>query len=176
MEEINNYKEARKLFPKMPEEIFKLWLDEMIKTNGLPSNESKWEGLLRGRSLLYWSQLNWEKRIIHLNQDMLSQETMKILINIGESNREILISKKCKSLNKENYHSRQMGDVSKEKLENIMKFIKKNSKLPNPLILIQEKTIYEIADGCHRLTAFLFSKESSNLNSLEAWVGKINKI
>ena len=57
----NLHKDARQLLPNMPEEIFNLWFDEQIKNKGWPPEKNYlWKGLLRYKSLDYWTKLQWK--------------------------------------------------------------------------------------------------------------------
>ncbi|MGC1320917.1 MAG: hypothetical protein WA849_01920, partial [Candidatus Udaeobacter sp.] len=53
---------ARSMFPLMPEEVFELWLDERIESNGWPPSGDRWRGALCELSTTTWSAMEWEKK------------------------------------------------------------------------------------------------------------------
>jgi hypothetical protein len=159
----NSYTTARHLLPQMPEEIFSLWFDGRIKANGWPPNGVAWKGALREKSIEYWAKLQWNKCLVKIDYDLLTELSKEIIDSLTEANFH----------NKPNYYSDYLPN-SKSRLDKITKFIKINSKLPNPLIFIYENGKYEIVDGSHRLTAFFQLQKPNNLSrKQEAWIGLV---
>jgi hypothetical protein len=162
----SSYQEARKLFPKMPEEIFKLWLYGRIDSNGWPPQGVRWDGALRLKTLSYWGKLNWKKSLVKLDMDSLTESSQKIIQGLVFAN----------FCGIKNDYSDQMGDDSKKRIEQIISYAEKHSKLPNSLIFIYENGKYEIVDGCHRLATFFWKNEYFPSDLLhDAWIGEIDK-
>ena len=157
-----NYLEARKLFPKIPEEIFTLWLDERIETNGWPIERTFWKGALRSKPIPYWTELEWRKTSIKIDYSLLTVNSQKIIDGLFAANFEGEMNE---------YHEIVSELGSQKRFKKIGEYIKKNGKLPNPLIFIYENGKYEIIDGCHRLTLFLLLKSLNTFQ--EAWVGTL---
>lgn len=166
-----NYIAVRKLLPQMPEEIFKLWFDGRIEANGWPPKGPSWIGALREKPMTYWVNLQWKKCSVEINYDLLTKPSKEIISGLTEANFN----------NKINDYSLCPGLNSNKKLIDIINYIKKHFKLPNPLIFIYDSGKYEIVDGSHRLTVFFLlqkiskeRKERMALNNMqEAWIGEI---
>ena len=161
------YANARQLLFLLPEEIFKLWFDERIKANGWPPNQGVWQGTLRDKSIQYWTKLHWEKTLMKLDYNLLTNSSKEIIEGLIEANFH----------NKINDYSLLLND-SMSRIKSIIDYFKKYSKLPSPLILIYENRKYEIIDGSHRIAVFFFlqsiCKNNIKLNNEhESWIGKI---
>ena len=164
----NPYIAARKLLPQMPEEIFKLWFNGRIEANGWPPSGSSWAGALREKSITYWVRLQWKKCPVKIDYNLLTESSKEIICGLTDANFN----------DKINGYNLYMRHTSKQKLKNILNYIKKHYKLPNPLIFIYANRQYEIVDGSHRLTTFFqlqkLSKERMELDDTqEAWIGEI---
>ena len=164
----NPYIAARKLLPQMPKEIFKLWFNGRIEANGWPPSGPSWVRALREKPMTYWAELQWKKCLVKIDYNLLTESSKEIICGLADANFN----------NKINSYSLYPGLNSKKKLIDIINYIKKHYKLPNPLIFIYANRQYEIVDGSHRLTAFFqlqkLSKERMELdNTQEAWIGEI---
>lgn len=157
--------EARQFLPNMPEEIFTLWFDGRIKSNGWPPNSRIWQGALRYRPLHYWRTLQWEKQRVKLDFEKFTESAKGIVTGlIGAVFNNIL-----------NAYSDPALD-SKSKIFNVLEYVKENNILPKPLIFLQEDNLYEIVDGSHRLAVFFALHSHQNTKSILdetqlAWVG-----
>ena len=159
------FKEARQLLPNMPEEIFTLWFDDRIKSNGWPPNSQMWQGALRYCPLHYWRNQQWEKKRVKLDFEKFTVLAKDIVNGLaGAVFNNIL-----------NAYSDPILD-SKSKISNILEYVRENNILPKPLIFLQEDNLYEIVDGSHRLTVFFALHSHQNTKSMLdetqlAWVG-----
>jgi hypothetical protein len=159
---------ARKLLPQMPEEIFKLWFDDRIEANDWPPSGPSWEGALRKKPMIYWAELQWKKCSVKIDYNLLTESSKEIICGLTNANFN----------NKISAYSFSPRLNSKKKLMDILNYIRKHYKLPNPLIFIYANKQYEIVDGSHRLTIFFqlqkLGKEGMELdNTQEAWIGEI---
>ncbi|MFC1645769.1 hypothetical protein ACFL2Y_01145 [Candidatus Omnitrophota bacterium] len=158
----SHYLEARKMLPKMPEEIFKLWLDGRIRSNGWPPSGTNWQRALRNKPINFWQKLDWNKRIIALRFEIFTEATKNII-------RELI---DARFFGKANSCSDIKG--SSERMSKIIEYIEENNALPGHLILMKDGKFYEIVDGCHRLAAFFKLKVKINIkDNLEVWMGFI---
>ena len=154
--------DARRMFPDMPEEVFE-WFKGRIEANGWPAVGVDWRGALRKKSIEYWQQLVWRKQEVELGYERLTGATQNIIKLLYEAH----------FLSKPNFFSREHG---REKIVDILKYVGENNALPSNLIFLKENHLYEIVDGCHRLTVFFALKWLDNTEVVldytqSAWVG-----
>jgi hypothetical protein len=71
--------QAHAFFPKMPEQLFSLWLDERIEANGWPPTTARWQQVLCFKSLRFWQGLNWKKGELDLAQAQLGRCVERII-------------------------------------------------------------------------------------------------
>ena len=60
----DQFQQARQMFPNIPEEIFTLWFDDRIESNGWPPNTPVWNRALRDKDISFWAILKWAKKEI----------------------------------------------------------------------------------------------------------------
>lgn len=160
--------EARVRFPNMPEEVFE-WFVERIRVLGWPPVSDRWHSALRHKSLNYWQKLKWRKCQLEINRDHLTQETIDII------NR--LFYAVFKGIS--DPVSEYVGD-SAPRIRKMLLYIKDNRRLPGSLIFLEHDGVYDVVDGCHRLTAFYACRHNSEFKDLlsdlqESWVGFISE-
>ncbi len=161
--------QARRILRHMPEEVFELWFDERVSSLGWPPAGTRWDGVLREMSLSQWRQLRWTKQPVVLDQSQLHPGTIHIINGLTEAY----------FVGIPNAYSADMGTGSIVKLQRILQYIGEYHQLPSTLIFVKKGHLYDIVDGCHRLTAYL------NLRAIPAadeqlpdaqvsWVGAID--
>ena len=163
------HEQARALFPLMPEEVFRLWMDERIESNGWPPDTGTWEAALRFRSVGYWQKLHWQKKGVLLIPESLSGETRRIIRSLYQGVFSGIPTEE----------TRYVGD-SRERITGTMRYIAQHGRLPSCLIFLEEDGVYEIVDGCHRLTAFFVCHSDPEFKNRpsqtqEAWVGSVRR-
>lgn len=155
---------ARAALPKVPEEVFSLWLDERIDVLGWNPLHPRWRGLLRNRPLVYWHNLNWQKLDIHLQVSQLNPECQGILSQLlaGLAGLPSIVT--------------AITGNSHARVRNILQYMRANGTWPNSIILANEGTCYLVADGFHRLAAFSKIQCPGSGTFLRhyhsAWIGK----
>ena len=159
---MNAYKHARQLLPKMPEDIFRLWLDGRIEANGWPPVTSVWRGALREKPFEFWQQLEWDRRIVSLSIDKFTSAARGIINGLIEAN----------FMGIPNDYSMTLAD-SKERIANIIEYIASHGSLPSTLILMEDNACYEIVDGSHRLAVFFAVGADAQIKRQkhEIWLG-----
>lgn len=163
----DQFKQARQMFPNIPEEVFTLWFDGRIESNGWPPTAPIWQHTLRYRSPEYWATLKWKTQEIKLEFEKFTEPAKGIITGLIEA----------VFLKTPNVYSAPEFD-SNSKISKIISYIKENNVLPNPLIFLLEGNFYEIVDGSHRLATFFAMRQNRNLEHLLsetqlAWVGYI---
>lgn len=160
------FQEARLTFPSMPEEVFQLWLDDRIRTNGWPPVSLPWLGALRELPLSFWAQAQWNRETITLNYDELTEKAQHIVDGLIQAN----------FYGASNAYSNYLDD-SKQRFNQIIEFVKAEHGLPGKPIFLEVNGLLEIVDGSHRLAAFFEMRrkgvsEAMVSSQVEAWVGR----
>jgi hypothetical protein len=135
---------SRAFFSRFPEEVFSLWLDDRIRSNGWPPSGIEWAGFLSGRSPEEWQGFSWTKRMVTLSPSDLSSTSLNIAVQMFEAH----------ILQQGNLLSAYIPD-SKTRFEGLRQFIAQNARLPAPLILLRSAGGYDVIDGNHRVAAML---------------------
>lgn len=149
----------------MPEEIFTLWLDNRIRTNGWPPVTSEWRGFLRELPFQFWQLLEWQKCQVDLRFEDFTPAAQYIFNGLVSAN----------LFGQHNAFSNYLQD-SKPRMSSIYAYIEQNRALPSTLILIEKGHSLEIVDGCHRLATFFYLKAKGFPEELlpirqSAWIG-----
>lgn len=160
---------ARLYFNNYPEEIFTLWLDDRIKHKGWPPNGIEWEGFLFGRTPKYWKDIRWRKQKVKLRPNILGSRSQDLVEAVIETN----------VYGMRNSLSDYLPET-KAKFSRIVKYVLTNHELPSTLVLLKVGDVFEIVDGCHRVSVLLslrYILKEDNLISedAEAWVGCYEK-
>lgn len=163
---------ARSQLPNFPEEIFTLWMDKFINLSGWPPKKlendlpkDSWEKLLLGRSLDFWRNRKWEKRIVSIDSYTFPKIDWECVSQIIGAN----------TLGLDNEIKRQIYNT-KARFDRILPYVKTNLKLPEPPIFLElSDGKYEIMDGHHRLAVFFYLFTQTELKKklepvCEAWI------
>lgn len=156
---------ARRFFPNIPEEIFSLWLDDRIKANGWPPTTEIWRNVLRQKPIRFWKNLRWTKESLNLDITDFTPNSIELV--------RLIIDAAFKGY--KNQISEYMGNESVKKLFHIMRYLQDHKQIPNPIILFRSGQLYELVDGCHRISALVHLRETTGvsyvLDGIVAWVG-----
>ena len=149
----------------MPEEVFRLWLDQRIENNGWPPVGPTWENVLRQIPFNRWQRLSWRETTLDLR-----------VANVTLATSAVLESLKAAIFYRQNNEYSEMSIESRRKTGDILVFIHKNQRLPSKLIFVETSFGYELVDGCHRLATFICLSELGTkvppISPLApAWVG-----
>jgi len=156
---------ARATLPNVPEEVFSLWLDERIDVLGWDPLHPRWQGLFRNRPIAYWRNLPWHKLDIPLQINQLNPECQGILSQLlaGLAGLPSQVT--------------AVTGNSPARVGSILRYMQTHGTWPNSIILVTEGTFYLVADGFHRLAAFVRIQSAPMSGALlrpvhSAWIGK----
>jgi hypothetical protein len=153
---------VRSLFPRMPREVFDLWLIDRIKTNGWPPAGKEWAGFLCEHSIEYWQRLSWTKQAVDLASQQIAHPSSLAVANLAQAFRT----------RTPNVVTSYVGD-SFERFTRMNHYVHQHGQLPGDVILIEEMPgSYNVVDGCHRMAVFLVTKTMIPVRPLSAWVGR----
>jgi hypothetical protein len=152
------------LFPAMPQDVLNLWLGPGVDKYGWPFQsvsdsitDSEWSGFLLGRSLSFWSQVQWSLLALPLDPAIFHPDTIsRIDWIIGNC----AFGKETPTANLQN---------TKQRFWTATSFIRENSAMPQPLVVFFDECDFIILDGNHRLAAAVFLGLDKNF-SFAAWV------
>ena len=151
----------------MPEEVFRLWLDDRIRANGWPPEGAGWDRIFFGRTSGFLKELKWVKQLLVLTPEDFGPQSLERAIEVLEAN----VRHKDNALAKEvpGTHAR---------FESALDFIETHAALPEPLVLLSTLEGYQICEGNHRAAAMLAAAARRGLpgffpSRVEAWVGAI---
>jgi len=142
----------KKDLPKFPDGVIDEWLVQFAKTEGWPPKTDltgricvRWQGILRGKSLNYWKNLDWRKEKIAVTP-----------FDLVPGDREMITSLVLANVKNEvNIYSLTMPD-SKERFDQICSYMREEGSFPKIVALERVNDKYKLIDGCHRLTAYFY--------------------
>lgn len=155
---------ARLDLPNVPEEIFRIWLDQVLEARGWPPAGAEWEEILLGRPLEFWRELKWTRELLPLAPSELGPRSLEAGLRVVDAD---LLG-----------NGEPPSPESTERLDALCEFIDARGTLPAPLILVSTLDGYEVADGRRRLAAMLAVAARRGADGfvprrVEAWVGSI---
>ena len=132
--------------PNFPEEVVAHWLDEYSENPGWPPDTdylanrgSRWNGLLRYKSIEWWRTVRWQREQLKPEQLAFTEESDENIHGVGEA-----------FLSPFPTRFSFIGDL-KPRCVRIFRYMHDNGAFPVPVFLVCEMGIYDIADGAHRL-------------------------
>jgi hypothetical protein len=145
--------------PNAPQEVIETWLAPLARTAGWPPTIlSRWQQILLERPLSFWQQLEWSKTRVLLSSWSLEQRSLAIAQGLIDANVHGI----------RNAYSEQISDTQ-ERFNRILSYIRFHGSLPVPPVLLKQGSLYRVADGNHRVAAWLAANPSSILGP-ECWV------
>ena len=145
--------------PNFPDEVIESWLVPMAESAGWPPIPgSRWDRILLDRPLSFWKQMRWSKERVFLSSWFLTPESLEIIQGLIDANVDGVV----------NIYSDQIRN-SKTRFTRILRYIRAHESLPVPPVLLKTGIQYRIADGNHRIAAWLYSRPNSLLGPL-CWV------
>lgn len=152
------------LFPAMPPDVLNLWLGPGVDNYGWPFQsvldsitDSEWSGFLLGRSLSFWSQVEWRLLALTVNPAIFHPDTISRFDWIIDN---CAFGEETPTANLQNTKQRFWAATS---------FIRANQAMPQPLVALFNGCDFTILDGNHRLAAAVFLRLDKNF-SFPAWV------
>jgi hypothetical protein len=153
------------LFPKMPKEVFDLWIRPHIPAYGWPFasvkqplDGTKWKRFFAGGNLEYWATVKWQLTSIGLSKLLLDINTVaRIEAVIGFA----VFDQKTATSNIENTKTRFWNCVN-----HILQF----GLIRDPVIGVMQSQCLVIVDGHHRLAALSFLNRAKGFR-LPIWLG-----
>ena len=163
---MNAFCEARDFFSDMPEEVFILWLDVRIRTNGWPPSGVEWQGFLFGHTIQFWQNLTWSRERVFISESRLAEKSAALVDQVIEANLLECFNKIA-----------QYVPDTKQRFASIVDYIKVNRDLPKPIVLLDVCGRFEVIDGCHRISAYTALRkipEGAALlpETIDAWVAR----
>ena len=138
----------REFFPKMPDEVFDMWLFPLIEHIGWPYSElsddilgSRWEMLLGQIQLNRWHSFNWELRHVVLTPNTLAHSSLMKINGIHDHCVRNAFTMEANLKN------------TKERFRACTEFFIANGRIPLPCVAIPRHGRLELVDGHHRLAA-----------------------
>ncbi|MDZ4404228.1 hypothetical protein [Prosthecobacter sp.] len=163
---MNLLEKAKGMLPKMPEDVFNIWIRPLIESNGWPfesihslHSNRNWFQYFGGNSIQTISNLVWHSQQIPLLGSRLhpnSQQIINWIILSYVHGRPTPVTKIKNGKGRESFlRSRQ--------------FIKSTGRLHTPLVLLEDSLGYHILDGNHRFAACV-SLRPTPLFTVDAWI------
>jgi hypothetical protein len=159
-----NLEKARKMLPKMPQEVFDLWIAPLVESDGWPFNTvmdiaiGRWGTYLDGHTLNSLSNLNWKRQNLSSQFTGFSPNTKRL----------ILALMKQYVFGVQTLQGRIKNGPAR--FRRALDYIRAYRTLPRPVILIQNFFHYDLMDGNHRLAALMASGLANQVN-VPAWIG-----
>lgn len=173
-EPVNDRERARQLLPDMPQEVFDIWIADLIKLVGWPFTSIdqpvtiEWARYFWGMSLETVSKLDWHRQSFPFALDAFLPIVQKRL------NDKVLINR---------FGGAEKAKAAKDSMlrwERALAHIEKEGKLPAPVILHGALGNFGVFDGTHRLSAVLYltmSIPTRFLNmQIPCWVTEIPRV
>jgi len=154
---------VRNLFPKMPRQVFHLWILPGVEFYGWPFpsvNEctigTKWEGFFGSYPMRFWADAIWKLLIIPGKAHLFRSETEARIHAIIE--------------NAEGVQNSMKGvHRSIERFRKCVASVQEHGKIRDPLVGTWTKEGFDLVDGHHRLAAVAYLGLADNLH-LPVWV------
>lgn len=161
---------ARKFFPRMPDEVFELFVAQQLEPHdwSLSELEAFLAGAsgsiakhFRNKTLSYWSNINWQLTSPPFSEVNLEGSSMdkarKIMDLFGEP------GPFQKTI-------RTQVPNSQERFNTAALFAKSMGKFPRPLVCLAHEKEWVLLDGYHRLAGMLLQGDVSDF-PFDTWVG-----
>jgi hypothetical protein len=153
---------SRMTFPSFPEEVFSLWFEDRIRSNGWPPCGVEWWGFLFGESITFWQNLHWEERTMTLGMADLAPRSLALAVQIVEA-----------GIGRKNLMANYIPNTA-ERFLSCVQFIRDNNSVPGKILLLASHGGYEVIDGNHRIAALLAVQSQFSARSmlvpLQAWL------
>lgn len=158
---------AQSMFPKMPQEVFDLWLRPLIGDDEWPFSSiydgtkgTVWFQYFWGESIRMVAQLSWERKKLPLSISLFSPESALTINEIIEAHMRGIESPIAKIKN----------GKARESFHRSRKFIEQTGRLYTPVVLRGDFDDFQIVDGNHRIAAaFSLGLDESFL--FDTWIG-----
>ncbi|MCG7895322.1 MAG: hypothetical protein JAZ12_12795 [Candidatus Thiodiazotropha taylori] len=160
----------REFFPRMPEEVFDMWLNPFIKNIGWPFksrhediSRTRWKYLLGiDRTLNDWVLCNWRLEEINISEKKLSPGSANMIQSIITHCTTGVLTE---TANLEN---------TNERFRSCVEFIVAHSRIPLPIVAIINKRQFKVIDGHHRVAALVHIGIPQNYK-IPAWVPEFHE-
>lgn len=155
---------ARKMLPKMPEEVFQIWIAPLIKTGGWPflsvasRSSGKWFNNLGGHSLQVVSKLDWHLQNLPGSLAGFSPDIPKRI--------SLLAQQYSTGIQKFD----RVVINGPARYRRALQYVVTHGNIPKPIVVIKGVRGMCILDGNHRMAA-MFSAGKLPRTSFPAWVG-----
>lgn len=164
---VSQVKNARSLFPKMPDVVFDAWLAPLIGSDGWPFFSvnsmvfgTVWEKYLGGHSLKTVSNLEWHRKLVAPTLYSFAPCSQNIINWIISAHRRG-IKTPCSNLK---------SGRGKASFDRSRAFVASTGRLYAPAVFIKEPLGYQIVDGNHRVAA-CFSLNLPIGFRIDCWIG-----
>jgi hypothetical protein len=160
----------KSIFPKMPQEVFGLWIAPHISVYGWPFVSVKdslsgtsWQSFFLGRSLEHWANLDWQLSSITPSETVLFADTIWRIEGI------VGYCAYGRRTSQSNIHETEKRFLA------CASFIKEHRKFPCPIVGIARPDCIELIDGHHRMAALLYLGGPKG-TPIPTWIASKNKL
>jgi len=151
--------EVRKGFPRMPDEVFNLWLRPEVERAGWPQEAEEvillspsWNRHLRGYKPSLWAAVSWRQSEFTLASTSIEERAFEVALALATQ-----------------YNT---DPSSRPRVGSLLSCLRESRSFPKPLVFYASGEQWLLLDGQHRLAALsIFGTESSSLR-LAAWVAE----
>lgn len=140
----------REMLKELPEDVAELWLAPQVEAHGWPfrrvtdsAEGSRWHGLLGYQSLVFWEQATWERKQLAYAHGVLHPESKKHVTDIFMAH----------GLGIDTGGAAGKLGGGPARFSKSLEFIRRERRLPRPLILLETEEGLFVLDGHHRLAA-----------------------
>ncbi len=154
----------REFFPKMPDEVFGMWLSPFLAKIEWPFTstsddfgQTRWKFLLGNIPLSVWFSGEWKRVDVDINSAPIGPMSILManeIISHCTTNAQTMTA--------------NLQDT-KERFRTCTSFVRENKTIPAPLITMLRGGYLEILDGNHRLAALRYIN-SPEINWVPCWV------
>ena len=157
------YAITRRLIKKdlqnFPDEVIESWLLPLAKEDGWPPIATTWNALLLEKPLQFWMAVVWRKQRIAFTRFNLHPRSFDAVVGIIQTNTRGLINAYSNLRN------------TRKRFNDIIRYLRQHQMLPKPPVILSDGFLYRIADGNHRVAAYMYLQPSIGLISQpECWV------
>jgi ParB/Sulfiredoxin domain len=140
---------GKNFFPKMPSEVFDLWIMPGIKCYGWQFTSASqsveatgWKGFFGSQPLSFWANARWKRVSMPASKHTFHPETQaRIIAIIGTAQGFQTVMANLRN--------------SKKRFWACAAFIQKHGTIPFPVVATPTKEGFDLVDGHHRLAAFV---------------------
>jgi hypothetical protein len=158
---------ARQLLTNMPDEVFNLYIEPLIKLHGWPFHSvdsptfGLWFQMFDHHSLKTISELIWERQEITFSLRIFHRTSQDRIVGIVNTHVHGMNTPFANVIN------------AKARFDRCRTYIARTGRMPVPVVLMRDFGGLRILDGNHRLAA-MASFSNSHIGIVDCWIGSLN--